>query len=56
MILDGDIQSQVDLIEYEGANNGMRRASKVFRGTDLYGEITLKKIHRSRLAELANQM
>ena len=56
MILDGDIKSQVDLIEYEGANNGMRRASKVFRGTDLYGEVTLKQIHRSRIAEIANQM
>lgn len=56
MILDGDIKSQVDLVEYEGSNNGMRRASQVFRGTDLYGEVTLKQIHRSRLAEIAEQM
>lgn len=27
IILDGDIKSQVDLIDYEGSRNGMRRAS-----------------------------
>lgn len=56
VILDGDIQSQVDLIDYEGFNNGMRKASKVFRGQDFYGEITLKSIHRSKIAEIANKM
>jgi hypothetical protein len=34
----------------------MRRASKVFRGTDVYGEIALKQIHRSRVAEIAESM
>lgn len=56
VILDGDIKSQVDLIDYEGKNNGMRRASKVFRGEKIYGEVELKKIHRSRIAEIANKM
>lgn len=56
IILDGDVKSQVDLIDYEGSRNGMRRASQVFRGTDIYGEIELKKIHRSRIAEIANLM
>ncbi len=56
MILDGDTESQVDLIEYDGANNGMRRISKIFRGHDFYGEVTLQKIHRSKIAELANQL
>ena len=55
-ILDGDIKSQVDLVDYEGVNNGMYRASKVFRGTDIYGEIELKQIHRSKIAEIANNM
>lgn len=32
VILDGDVKSQVDLIDYEGNNNGLRRASEVFRG------------------------
>lgn len=56
IILDGDIKSQVDLVDYEGSRNGMRRASQVFRGTEIYGEIELKKIHRSRIAEIANKM
>ena len=42
VILDGDVESQVDLIDYEGNNNGLRRASKVFRGADFYGEIELQ--------------
>ena len=56
IILDGDVKSQVDLADYEGIHNGMRRASQVFRGTEIYGEIELKKIHRSRIAEIANLM
>lgn len=56
LILDGDTKSQVDLVDYEGINNGMRRASKVFRGKDIYGEVELKQIHRSRIAEIANNM
>ena len=56
IILDGDTKSQVDLIDYEGSRNGMRRASEVFRGTNIYGEIELKNIHRSRIAEIANLM
>jgi predicted ribonuclease YlaK len=34
----------------------MRRASKVFRGSDIYGEVTLKTIHRSKIAELAQML
>lgn len=55
-IIDGDEKTQVDDIAFAGANNGMRRASKVFRGTDVYGEIALKQIHRSRIAEIAESM
>ena len=56
IILDGDVKSQVDLVDYEGSRNGMRRASQVFRGTNIYGEVELQKIHRSRIAEIANLM
>ena len=56
IILDGDTKSQVDLVDYEGANNGMRRVSKVFRGENIYGEVELKKIHRSRIAEIAQRL
>jgi predicted ribonuclease YlaK len=34
----------------------MRKASKVFRGHDVYGEIELKHIHRSRIAQIAENI
>ena len=55
-ILDGDSNAQVDLSMYAGDNNGMRRVSKVFRGADFYGEVTLLNIHRSKIANLAQQL
>lgn len=55
-ILDGDSDAQVDLSMYAGNNNGMRRVSQIFRGNDIYGEVTLQKIHRSRIAELAQKL
>ena len=55
-IIDGDCKTQVDDINFSGNNNGMRRASKVFRGTDVYGEIELKNIHRSKIASIAQLM
>lgn len=55
-IIDGDNKTQVDLAEYSGLNNGMKRVSKVFRGQDIYGEVELKIIHRSRIAEIAEQI
>ena len=55
-IIDGDFDQQVDDIAFAGSNNGMRRVSKVFRGEDIYGEITLRKIHRSRIANIADKL
>lgn len=55
-IIDGDCKTQVDDINFAGSNNGMKRASKVFRGHDIYGEVTLKKIHRSKIAMIAEAM
>lgn len=55
-IIDGDCKTQVDDISFAGLNNGMRRASQVFRGSDIYGEITLKNIHRSKIALIAENM
>lgn len=55
-IIDGDYKTQVDDIHFAGSNNGMRRASQVYRGEDVYGEITLKTIHRSRIATIAEKM
>jgi len=55
-IIDGDCKTQVDDIAFSGSNNGMRRASKVFRGADMYGEVELKNIHRSKIARIAENM
>ena len=55
-ILDGDSNAQVDLDMYAGGRNGMRRVSEVFRNNDFFGEVTLKTIKRSKIAELAQQL
>lgn len=55
-IIEGDDDAQVDMAMYAGARNGMKRMSKVFRGQPFYGEITLKNIRRSKIAEIAQQM
>ena len=55
-IIDGDTEAQVDLPMYADFYNGMKRASKIFRGKDIYGEIKLQKIHRSQIANIADKM
>lgn len=55
-IIDGDYNTQVDLSQYAGANNGMRRMSEVFRGQDFYGEVELQNIYRSKIAAIAEMM
>ena len=55
-IIDGDEKTQVDDIAFAGNNNGMKRVSKVYRGEDIYGEIELKMIHRSKIAKIAERM
>lgn len=56
LIIDGDYNAQVDLVSYEGANNGMRRVSDVFKGQSYYGEVELPIVHRSELAKRAALM
>mgnify|MGYP002769484391 FL=1 len=55
-ILDGDAQTQVDMPQYAGSNNGMKRVSEIFRGDSIYGEVVLKTIYRSHIGELAAKM
>ena len=55
-IIDGDEKTQVDDINFAGSNNGMRRASQVFRGHHIYGEIELKENHRSEIGMIAEYM
>lgn len=55
VIVDGDYHLQTDKDIY-ASDNGMKRMSEVFRGTDLYGEIELQNVHRSRIADIAEKM
>lgn len=55
VIIDGDYHQQVDKYAYQ-RNNGMKRVSEVFRGKDLYGEVELQEIYRSRIASIADEM
>lgn len=55
-ILDGDYDSQVDMVSYQGINNGLRRVSEVFKGESLYGQVNLPIIHRSKIADIASRM
>lgn len=55
VVVDGDYFSQVDKDVY-ASDNGMKRMSEIFRGEDLYGEVELQQVHRSRLADLADKM
>ena len=55
-VLDGDSDTQVDLGIYSGINNGMRRVSKVFKGQEFYGEVTLPICHRSKIAQIAERL
>lgn len=55
-VIDGDFNTQTDLAQYAGFNNGMRRASEVFRNHDIYGEIELQNIFRSEIAKIAEEM
>lgn len=56
VIVDGDYNEQVDVDIYSGGNNGMRKMSKVFRGSEMFGQVELKNIHRSKIAALADKM
>lgn len=55
LIVEGD-NAQVDNNIYEGANNGMRRVSEVFRGFKDYAQVNLKNIYRSNMAKKAMEM
>ena len=56
IIVEGDDKAQVDMAEYSGHNNGLKAVSKAFRGYDIYGEIELNKIYRSKIATIADTM
>ena len=43
-------------MEIYNADNGMKKMSKVFKGTSVYGQIDLQNIYRSEIANIAEQM
>lgn len=55
-VIDGDFNTQVDMPIFDGANNGMRKVSEVFKGEEFYAQVTLKNIYRSKIAEIAQKM
>lgn len=55
-IIEGDMNTQVDLEAYEGNKNGMRRLSEIFRGQPFYGQVQLNTIYRSKIAKIADSM
>lgn len=55
VIIDGDYNQQVDKDVYLHSN-GMKRASEVLRGSELYGEVELQNTYRSKLAGLVDEM
>ena len=56
VIIEGDICTQVDSMDFYGNRNGMRRAIEVLRGNDIFGYIELKNVWRSKIAELVEKM
>ena len=55
VIVDGDRVEQLDM-EIYNEDNGMKKMSKVFKGTPVYGQIDLQNIYRSEIANIAEQM
>lgn len=55
VIVDGDYLEQVDMDVYAD-DNGMKKMSEVFRDSELFGQVELKLIHRSKIALLADKM
>ena len=55
VIVDGDRLEQTDLYIYKD-DNGMKKMSEVFRGERIFGQVDLKKIYRSEIANIAEKM
>lgn len=56
IIIEGDVNTQVDSVEFLGNKNGMRRAVEVLKGSELFGFVELKNVWRSKIAELVEKM
>jgi PhoH-like ATPase len=56
VILEGDFRSQTDDYSFEGNSNGLKRAIDILKGEDIFGYVDLKKVYRSKLADLVAKM
>lgn len=54
-IVDGDRFTQTDMSAYE-ENNGMKKMSEIFKGEDIFGQVDLQNIYRSKIAKIAEKM
>lgn len=52
VFIEGDYQSQVDSMHFEGNHNGFRRVIEVFKGHKEFGYVELQNVWRSKIAEL----
>lgn len=56
IIIEGDVYTQVDSVEFMGNKNGMKRAIEVFKDSDFFGFVELKNVYRSKIAEMCERM
>lgn len=56
VFIEGDYEAQVDSYLFEGKSNGLKRVIDVFSGESYFGHIDLPTVHRSKIAEKANQL
>lgn len=54
-IVDGDRFTQTDMSAYE-ENNGMKKMSETFKGEEIFGQVDLQNIYRSKIAKIAERM
>lgn len=54
-IVDGDRFTQTDMSAYE-ENNGMKKMSEIFKGEEIFGQVDLQNIYRSKIAKIAERM
>jgi len=56
IIIEGDPYTQVDKSYFEGELNGLRRVIDVYAGFDGFGHVYLPNIHRSKIADKAEEL
>ena len=55
-VFEGDTECQVDNVNYENGNNGLKRLCEVYKGEPYFGTVTLVNCYRSKIAKHALNM